>query len=124
MTSFLSCVIPRLSCGIREFQMYTKRGKMVNVRDTIQNINPRNTNKKEVFLRSFDLDGEGDDHSIQAACDVFWITSLRAFDYEPPYKVDELFQSPDAIMQAVNNGSPNFIYTTRPKDSSIIPPKI
>ena len=75
------------------------------------------SDKKEVFLRTFSNVNGDADGTIEAAGIAFTRTTAHLIKNDHS-KVPELSKSTDAILQAVNDGSSDFMYTMRPCDRS------
>ena len=73
--------------------------------------------KKGVLLRTFSFENEDPDGSIIAAQKSLWITYNRTLNIDKT-KLRQLYKTADSILQAVNDGSCDFLYTMRPRDKS------
>ena len=88
---------------------------ILDVDNSPQILEVSGSNKKEVLLRSFYLEDDDERGSILAARNAFARTFADALSGARDIRL--LWKSADAILKAVNDGSPDYLYTMTPNDS-------
>ena len=79
-----------------------------------------NEGKRRVFLSTLSLEGGDEDGIIEAAWNAFMRTFGKAW-IEDPDEVEELHKTTDTILQAMSDGSSEFVFSTRgPSDRTEI----
>ena len=68
--------------------------------------------KKEVFLTTFNIDNGNEDCSIKAAREAYWKTYVQTVTIKQP--PEELYATPESLVQTVNKGSSDFVYSLLP----------